>query len=236
LIAKDGLALVIGSLVIFLIFLIIRLYVQQPVLTVITVLLGVFSVFNLYFFRDPHREPPQNPNAILSPADGKIIKITEVYEPRFFDEKVRMVSIFLSVFDVHVNRVPISGKVRYFHYQPGKFLAAFKDKASEENEHTAIGIVDPRGRRVLFKQIAGIVARRIVCNLREGHTVQAGDRMGMIRYGSRVDIFFDLNARVMVSPGQRVRAGETVIAQFTDEGDQEKVEANVVDTPVEEVY
>ncbi len=235
-IAKDGFALVIGSWGIFLLFFLIRWYVHQPVLTVITVLLGIFSVFNLYFFRDPHRTPPRNPNLILSPADGKIIKITEVFEPRFFEEKVRMVSIFLSVFDVHVNRVPISGKVRYFHYQPGKFLAAFKDKASEENEHTAIGIVDPQGRRVLFKQIAGIVARRIVCNLREGHQVQAGERMGLIRYGSRVDIFFDLNARVMVGVDQRVTAGETVIAQFSDEGDLERVEANMVETPVEEVY
>lgn len=184
----------------------------------------------MYFFRDPNRIIPDNSQAILSAADGKVVQIVEEFEPNFFQQQVRRVSIFLSVFNVHVNRIPLSGQVEYIKYIPGKFLAAFKEKASQENEQTEIGITADSGYRVMYKQIAGIIARRIVCDLKEGQLVKAGARMGMIRYGSRVDIFFPLNAKVLVDIGQKVYGGETIIATFEDQDSNlfEEVQINKV--------
>ena len=214
-ITKYGLGIVISSWIIFLVFLVLSYYYRQPVLITLAVLSGLFSIFNLVFFRDPQRTIPQNPNAIISPADGKIIQITEVEEHDFFKSRVKRVSIFLSVFNVHVNRSPISGKVEHFQYHRGAFLPAFKDAASLENEQTAIGIVNEQGQKVMFTQIAGLIARRIVCELREGYTTEAGVRMGMIRYGSRVDVYF-LNDEVdiKVKMGDRVTGGESIIGEF----------------------
>ncbi len=214
-ITRYGIALVAGSWAVFIIFLLLALKFRQPVLIVMAVLTGIFSLFNMYFFRDPERTVPEDPNAILSPADGKVVQITEVREDDFFKAPVTRVSIFLSVFNVHVNRVPISGKVEYFRYLPGKFIAAFNEKASLDNEQTVIGIVDSNGRKVMFKQIAGIIARRIVCILREGHRVTSGERMGMIRYGSRVDVFFrPEEVELKVKKGDKVTGGETIIGVF----------------------
>lgn len=214
-ITKFGLGLVLGSWLIFIVFLILAFYLRQPALIIMTIITGVFSVFNLYFFRDPERHIPADPNAILSPADGKIIQIIEVEEKDFFKSKVTRVSIFLSVFNVHINRVPISGKVDFFRYRPGSFLPAFKEKASMENEQTAIGIVNSNGKKVMFSQIAGIIARRIVCILREGHRAKAGERMGMIRFGSRVDVYFlNDSVELRVKVGDAVKGGESIIGVF----------------------
>lgn len=139
----------------------------------------------------------------------------EVMEDNFFHCKVQRLSIFLSVFNVHVNRSPISGKVEYFDYQKGAFRPAFKENASIENEQSAIGIVDQEGRKIMFTQIAGIIARRIVCDLREGNHTRAGERMGMIRYGSRVDIYYlpeQLELKVQI--GDKVKGGESIIGVF----------------------
>lgn len=214
-ITKYGLGIVITSWIIFLVFLVLSYYYRQPILITLAVLSGLFSVFNLLFFRDPQRTVPQNPNAIISPADGKIIQITEVDEHDFFKSRVKRVSIFLSVFNVHVNRSPVSGKVEHFRYHYGAFLPAFKDDASLENEQTAIGIIDEKGRKVMFTQIAGLIARRIVCDLREGYSTEAGARMGMIRYGSRVDVYFlDGEVDLKVEMGDKVRGGESIIGEF----------------------
>lgn len=214
-ITKYGLGLVIGSWIVFLAFLGITLLFKQPVLIIFSVLSGIFSIFNLIFFRDPERQISLNTGAILSPADGKILQITDVDENDFFEGKVKRVSIFLSVFDVHVNRSPIGGKVEHFRYLRGSFIPAFKEKASLENEQTAIGIVDDRGRKVMFTQIAGILARRIICNLREGYHTEAGQRMGMIRYGSRVDIYFrEEEVELIVSNGNKVKGGKSIIGVF----------------------
>jgi phosphatidylserine decarboxylase len=214
-ITKYGLGIVIGSWIFFIVFLVLSYYYRQPVLITLAILSGLFSIFNLLFFRDPQRTIPQNPNAIISPADGKIIQITDINEQDFFKSKVKRVSIFLSIFNVHVNRSPVSGKVEHFRYHHGAFLPAFKDDASLENEQTAIGIIDEKGRKVMFTQIAGLIARRIVCDLREGYTTKAGARMGMIRYGSRVDVYF-LNDEVdlKVNTGDKVTGGETIIGEF----------------------
>lgn len=170
-------------------------------------------VFSLYFFRDPEREKPPGEKLILSPADGKIIKIETTEETDFFKGRVKLVSIFMSVFSVHVNRIPISGKVVYFSYKKGAFLQAFKDDASYINEQTII-VIENKNMKVLFKQIAGIVARRIICNLRLDSVVNQGERFGMIKFGSRVDILFPETVQVNVKLNDKVTAGKTIIGTY----------------------
>ncbi len=212
-IAKDGLILIIVTSLILLVFLLLTYIFPNIFFKVITALVGVVFIFNFFFFRDPEREIPQGEDLILSPADGTVIKITEVDEPYYFKEKVKRVSIFLSVFNVHVNRIPINGEVELVNYNPGKFLVAFEDKASEENEQSLIGIKHKKGK-LLFKQIAGIIARRIVYHVSEGDSVNAGDRFGLIRYGSRVDMFFPENVDIKVDIDDKVYGGETIIGEF----------------------
>jgi phosphatidylserine decarboxylase len=180
---------------------------------IISIILGIIFIFNFYFLRDPERKIPEGVNLILSPADGTIIKIDEVFEPDFFGTNVQRVSIFLSIFNVHVNRIPISGKIEYLKYVKGKFFAAFADKASEENEQTIIGIKNNHGK-LLFKQIAGIIARRIIFKLKKGETVNAGARFGLIMYGSRVDMFIPTTVNLKINLHDKVLGGETVIGEF----------------------
>ncbi len=214
-ITKYGFGLVVGSWILFVVIFVLSIIFGQPILIIMTVLSCILSIFNLLFFRDPERNIPQNSQAILSPADGKIMKITEVKENDFFDAEVRRVSIFLSIFNVHVNRSPISGKVEHFSYRQGSFLPAFKEAASVENEQSVIGILDEKGRKVMFTQIAGILARRIVCELREGYQTTAGERMGMIQYGSRVDVYFKADqVDLRVNVGDKVKGGESIIGVF----------------------
>jgi phosphatidylserine decarboxylase len=171
------------------------------------------TAFTLYFFRDPERKIPEGDSLIISPADGKIVGIDSVEHVPFLDGPAKRVSIFLSIFDVHINRVPIKGKIAYRHYAPGKFLPAFEAKASVKNEQNSIGIEDKEGYRILVRQIAGLIARRILCWKNPGDHVEAGERFGLIRFGSRTDIFLPLNARIDVHLGQRVQGGATVIAR-----------------------
>ncbi len=233
--AKDGLAIIGGTAVIFLISLGMWYLVPNTVTGVTMVVFGLLAVFNLFFFRDPHRKIPRNPFAVLSPADGRVTNIVKLVEPDYFNHEVQRISIFLSIFNVHVNRTPLSGTVDYFAYHTGKFFAAFKEKASIENEQTVIGMVDQYGHRVLFKQIAGVLARRIICHLREGQWSNAGERMGMICYGSRVDVFVPLEAKIQVVVGQRVKGGETILALFPEEGDEATTEETVLEVPKTEV-
>ncbi len=171
-------------------------------------------VLTLWFFRDPERTlPPEGQKAgvVLAPADGRVVGIARVVEPEFLGGEAVQVSIFLSPLDVHVNRVPVSGVVRLCRYTPGRFYAAYRPEASQQNEQTAIGVETPHGK-VLFKQIAGVLARRIVCTLREGQTVQAGQRFGMMKFGSRMDILLPAERSTLcVHEGMRVRAGQTVL-------------------------
>lgn len=176
-------------------------------------LLAVVSLWIAYFFRDPERSGPRGSNLVISPADGRVVGISEVEEPEFLGAKARRISIFMNVFDVHVNRYPVSGTVRYVHYNPGKFLHAAGDKASLDNEQLSVGISFD-DTRILVRQIAGLIARRIVNYSRTGAFVQQGARMGIIRFGSRVDVFVPLSAEVLVEMGQRVLAGSTVLARL----------------------
>jgi phosphatidylserine decarboxylase len=231
LIAKGGINIIMGSFAIFFIFLIVWIFYRNSFMMVAVIIVGVFFLFNLYFFRDPNRATPEDPRAIISSGDGKVVQIVEEFEPNYFHDRVWRVSIFLSVFDVHVNRIPISGTVNYIRFVPGKYLLAFKEKASLENEQTAIGITNESGYQVMFKQIAGIIARRIVCGLVEGQTVKAGDRMGLIRYGSRIDMLFPLSAKILVDEGQKVFGGETIIATFSDDNPKTFQEVEIDEVP-----
>ena len=173
-----------------------------------------FALLVPWFFRDPNRPGPRAEHLILAPADGRVVDVTEVEEPDFLHERARRVSIFMSVFDVHVNRHPVSGAVQYRHHRPGKFLNASLDKASVDNEQMSIGVKSPRGP-VLTRQIAGLIARRIVSDPRPGDVVRQGERLGIIRFGSRVDTFLPLHARVLVKRGDRTRAGTTVLGEWS---------------------
>ncbi|GAB4182570.1 MAG: phosphatidylserine decarboxylase family protein [Calditrichia bacterium] len=213
-IATFGVTTVLYSWIFFLVFLISSYFLPYLTLRIFTVIFGVLAVFNLFFFRDPERNIIKDQKKILSPADGKVVVVKKIdYEPEFLKTEAYQVSIFLSVFNVHVNRNPVSGTVELFRYKKGKFLAAFKHEASESNEQTLIGIENESGK-VLFKQIAGLIARRIICTLREGNKAEQGERMGMIMYGSRVDVFFPVNAKPVVEVGQTVKAGTSIIGEF----------------------
>ena len=175
--------------------------------------LTIFSLWVAYFFRDPERTGARGPEVVIAPADGKVVLISEVDEPSFMGGRAKRVSIFMNVFNVHVNRYPVSGTVKYLHYNKGTFLNAAAEKSSEENEQSSVGIQTPRGR-VLVRQIAGLIARRIVTYSKEGEQVQQGARMGLIRFGSRVDVFLPLDAILKVKVGDITLAGTTVIAEL----------------------
>ena len=177
------------------------------------VLLIIVALWVAYFFRDPERTGERGEHLVIAPADGKVVQIAEVDEPAFLKEKAMRISIFMNVFNVHVNRYPVSGIVRYVQYNPGKFLNAAEDKASLENEQSSVGI-EAGSNRVLVRQIAGLIARRIVTYSANGQHVQQGDRMGIIRFGSRVDVFLPLTARPRVKVGDATFAGVTVVAEL----------------------
>ena len=168
----------------------------------------LLAAFFLWFFRDPERQIPALPGAVVSPGDGKVTDVSLVTTGGTSRHRI---SIFLSVFDVHVNRSPIAGVIRDVCYQRGKFLNAMGADSAEENEQNIV-TVDGEGRTVVFKQIAGLIARRIVFNFKVGDTVARGQRVGLIKFGSRVDVLFDRDAAIQVKPGDRVRGGATVLA------------------------
>ncbi len=170
----------------------------------------VFTVFVVFFFRDPERTVPDGSDLIVSPADGKVIVIKDIYEPTYLKQDVKQISIFLSVFNVHVNRSPISGTVELVQYNPGKFHVASVDKASLDNEQTAMIIAQGK-HKILVKQIAGLIARRIVCYAKPGDAIKTGERYGLIRFGSRVDIFLPKNAEIKVALGDRIKGARDVI-------------------------
>ena len=174
-------------------------------------LLILLLAFTISFFRDPERSTPPGDNLIIAPADGKVVQIAAVREEEYIQADAIQVSIFMSPLNVHVNRFPISGRVGYYRYHPGEFLVAFDEKSSLRNERTHIGVENGHGR-VLFKQIAGFVARRIVARVGVGEEARAGDRFGMIKFGSRVDVIVRKDAQIKVQLGEKTVAGETILA------------------------
>jgi len=178
---------------------------------ILTLLLLLLTLFSVYFFRNPERVDPGGSDVVVAPADGKIVFVGEVQENRYFYEQVTKVSIFMSVFNVHVNRVPCNGKVVDMYYNKGQFLNASHDKASDANEQAGILLQTDKGAKLLFVQIAGLIARRIVTYPVVGNLLKRGTRYGLIRFGSRVDIYFPKGSEVMITLGDRTVAGETVL-------------------------
>lgn len=174
----------------------------------------VLFILVLQFFRNPTRYTQVDEEHIIAPADGKVVVIEEVDEPEYFKERRLQISIFMSPVNVHVNRNPIAGIVKFYRYHAGKYLAAWHPKSSTENERTTVVIRDNKGREVLFRQIAGAMARRICCYVEEGARVQQGKEMGFIKFGSRVDLYLPLGTKVNVKLGDKTTSGETVIAEF----------------------
>ena len=175
----------------------------------------IVLVLTIRFFRVPiWRKTTIEEDAVLAPADGVIAANEEVMEDEYFHDKRRQISIFMSIYDVHINFFPFDGEVTYYKYHPGKFLVAFKPKSSTDNEHNTIILKDKKGREILVRQIAGFVARRIVCDLEPGDEAIAGEELGMIRFGSRVDVFLPLDAEVKVKMGVRTVGKETVLARL----------------------
>jgi phosphatidylserine decarboxylase len=176
--------------------------------------LGLLYII-LQFFRNPPRKTLPNPEQIIAPADGKVVVIEEVEEPEYFHGKRLQISIFMSPFNVHVNRYPITGNVAYVKYHPGLYLVAWHPKSSTDNERSTVVVKDEKGREVLFRQIAGALAKRIVYYSKVGDKAVQGGEMGFIKFGSRVDLFLPLDVKVNVTKGQLVRGAETVIGTFT---------------------
>ena len=189
------------------------------ILLLISNFLGIISliltIWVYYFFRDPERFTIQDENYLISPADGVISQIIEVDGPKELGlekKKYTRVSIFMNVFNCHVNRIPISGKINKIFYKPGKYINASLDKASEENERNYISVQSSTGQEIILVQIAGLIARRIVCEVKENEDIKQGDRFGIIRFGSRVDLYFE-NFELMVKLNQQTIAGETILAK-----------------------
>jgi len=180
------------------------------------IVFGFLTLFLLNFFRDPRRLGSERHVDVLSPADGTVVQIKDVADGEIWPGLTRQVSIFMSVFDVHVNRSPITGRIVHYRYNPGKKIAAFAEKSSTENEQNLVVIEDGRGATIAFKQIAGLLARRIVFDKKEGDEVVRGERIGMIKFGSRVDVFFQPTAKVNVKMREKVKVGLTVIGEIEE--------------------
>ncbi len=205
-IAREGWPFIVGALVVLALLALIGA----------TVLAGIWLIVTIWvvaFFRDPIPTAPANPRVLLAPADGKVVSIIETDEPTFFQERALRISIFMNVFDCHVNRYPAAGTVQYRHYNTGQFGHAAEEKASLVNEQSSTGVETPHGR-MLVRQIAGLVARRIVTDHQVGTAVEQTERLGMIRFGSRVDLFLPVGTPVRVQIGDRTRVARTVVAEW----------------------
>ena len=202
-----------------------RMLVIAVVITMLLILVNKFlgvigfilTVWVYYFFRDPERYPINDDNFLVSPADGVISLIANVRGPKELNmenKEYQRVSVFMNVFNCHVNRVPLGGKIEEIFYKPGKFIDASLDKASEDNERNLIKYSNSSGKKFAIVQIAGLVARRIICEVKQGQNLNQGDRIGIIRFGSRVDLYFEDSYKILVRQGQTVVAGESLLAKI----------------------
>lgn len=180
----------------------------------LAVLVWLFCTWQLFFFRIPDRHKAGSDKTITSAADGKVVILDEAEETEILGRKCKRICVYMNFFDVHANYWPVTGEVTYYRYHPGKHLLAFKPKASEDNEHTTVVIRTPDGKEVLFRQLAGTFARRIVCYAKPGMKVEAGEQCGIIKFGSRLDMYLPADAEVKVKPGDRVVAAEGIIANL----------------------
>lgn len=207
--APEGWIFIIPFIILAAVALLVQWYIAA-------IVLGAIAAFLIHFFRDPHRAGSERHVDVLSPADGTVVLVKDVPDGEIWPGLTRQVSIFMSVFDVHVNRAPITGKIVHYRYTPGTKIAAMSHKSSTDNEQNLIVMTDHRGATLAFKQIAGLLARRIVFDKKEGDTVARGERIGMIKFGSRVDVFLPPQATIRVKPGDKPRVGLTVIAEIPE--------------------
>lgn len=215
--AREGYPIIGAALVLGAVLVLIGLQLSTGWRWLLFALAALSVGFTLWFFRDPERTPPpgaEGGTLLLAPADGKVVEIVEEPEPTYLGGPARRVSIFLSPLNVHVNRAPADGVIEYERYVPGDYLVAWHPKASEKNERSELGLRHPSGTKVLFKQIAGAVARRIVYHLEEGDTVTAGARFGLVKFGSRMDVIVPSHVEISAEEGDRVTAGETIIGRL----------------------
>ena len=212
-IAREGLGLILVSVVISLVFWLLVLLTQDKMSLILANLFALSTLFLLFFFRDPERMIPSGPDLIVSPSDGRVIEIEPITEHDFLGSPGRRISVFLSPLDVHIIRSPMEGQVLYSRYARGGFKAAYKREASQQNENLELGLVCGKGKLVL-RQIAGFLARRIVCRAQETDHLSRGARLGIIKFGSRVELILPENVEISIRREERVRAGETVIGVF----------------------
>jgi phosphatidylserine decarboxylase len=211
--AREGLVYILGSILIAAAVILVAVTKRSWPLWLLGFAMLIIAVWVASFFRDPERPGQRGDRIVISPADGKVVLITEVDEPTFVKGRARRVSIFMNIFNVHVNRYPVDGTVRYVQATPGKFMNAIAENASLENEQSSVGI-ETASNRILVRQIAGLIARRIHTYSKVGDQAKQGERMGMIRFGSRVDVFLPLDAELKVKLGQAAYAGVTVLAEL----------------------
>jgi phosphatidylserine decarboxylase len=180
----------------------------------IAVLAAGCAGFFLLFFRDPERRPPEGQDLVVAPADGRVVSVVKTEFTPLVDGPAVRVSIFMSPLDVHINRMPVAATVEDIRHSAGKFLAAYKEHAAEQNEQNATRITDPEGRKLGIVQVAGFLARRVVCNARPGDTYNKGERFGLIMFGSRTDLYLPADTRIEVAEGQKVKGGESIVGRF----------------------
>jgi phosphatidylserine decarboxylase len=213
--AKDGYpTMALATIVTAIVFYISITFIQHWIAYVIMATFFVLWAIVIYFFRDPERQAPDGEHLIISPADGKVVLIKEINEEVYLKEPAIQVSIFLSPLDVHVNRNPISGKLEYLKYHPGKYLMAWDENASELNERADFGVLHSSGTKLFFKQITGFLARRIVYHIKEGDDLKAGERFGMMKFGSRMDVIVPKNVDIHVKVGDRTWAGQSILGEI----------------------
>lgn len=212
---KEGYKIILNSfLIIAAIVTITIILASSPKVGYYTTAAGLLLfILIVRFFREPNRTPIEESGSVIAPADGTVVIVKEVYEPEYLKCECIQVSIFMSVFNVHVNWFPVKGEVEYFKYHPGKYLVAIHPKSSEKNERTTV-VTNVEGTKILTRQIAGFIARRIVSYAKEGNVMKAGDQMGFIKFGSRVDLFLPKESTIQVTKGQKVKGCETIIAKF----------------------
>jgi phosphatidylserine decarboxylase len=213
-IAPEGQWFIAGAWAVAAALLVLAFGSRSPVWWTVAVVWLALSVWVVAFFRDPERAWSIGERLVVAPADGKVVSVVEADEPAFHGGRAVRISIFMNVFDCHVNRYPVGGTVAYRHYNPGKFGHAAAEKSSLDNEQSSVGVATDRGK-VLIRQIAGLVARRIVTDHEVGAIVRQGERLGMIRFGSRVDVFLPVGTRTLVRTGDTTRAGVTVVAEWS---------------------
>jgi len=206
-VAKAGYPLIFGGAFVTLIFALLGM-------TYVTIMGLVVTMSFCWFFRDPDRVVPNQPEAVVSPADGKVVSVGDVDDTPFYKGRCKKISIFMSVFNVHVNRIPFSGRVKEVRYHPGKFFAANLEKASLQNEHNAVYLESGGATTLCVVQIAGLIARRIICKVQPGNEVLKGQRYGIICFGSRLDVYLPVDAKIEVAIGDKVKAGSSIVGRL----------------------